>query len=52
MDSKVEKLEKNNDEKIFDLSFTVLWQFAIKILKGGNSVYREIKEKTKKFNSK
>ena len=45
------KIRKNNGENIFDLSLTVLWQFAIKILKGGNSVYREIKKKTRKINN-
>ena len=32
--SNVEKLEKNYGEIIFDLSLIVLWQFAIKFLKG------------------
>ena len=41
-DFKVEKLEKNDGENFFYLSLTVFWQFAIKVLKGDNSVYIEI----------
>ena len=42
VDSHVEKSEKNIWEKNFSLSTAVFPEFAIKVLKGGNSVYREI----------
>ena len=41
-DSHVEKLEKNFGENIFSLSIAVFSESAIKVLKGGNCVNREI----------
>ena len=41
-DSYVEKSEKYIGEKMLSLSLAVLPEFAIKVLKGGNCVYREI----------
>ena len=41
-DSYEEKSEQNIGEKIFTLSIAVFPEFAIKVSKGGNCVYREI----------
>ena len=42
VDSNVEKSEKNIGEKIFSLFIAIFPEFAIKVLKGGNRVNREI----------
>ena len=47
VDSHVEKSEKIIGKKNFCLSIAVFTEFAIKVLKGGNCINREIEEKTK-----